>query len=688
MKQAMWKKWAWPSLLVCPLIVLYSYSSPSTVTMEDSGIFLVSSFFLGIPQPTGYPFYTILAWAFSNIPIGSITSRVVLLNSLLGAFSCLLVYFIVFRLTNDKPAALISAILLGLSTSFWHQAIVAEVYMLNAFLFLLVLYLCLELRRSYNRKMLAFLSIAYGLGLANHFPLLILASGALSVLLWKIKREILKDIWIAVIFLILGLLPYIHLLTAHCFSQFLFLSPIENLSDLWSYLSRKNYLGIDVFKTYSIIHSLSFAFFFVSNLIKEFSPVAFPLIILGLVDTWFIKDKTIPIALLLAVLSSSIFLLIPWRTEFTNLTRDFYQYCQLIPLVICSILFGYGLAFLRGIIDQPDLKSNLIVSAVGVICVAWAFYGNFQVNNLRNDTFADDYAKLIINHLPENAVLLLNDDADHGPVGYVHFVEGVRPDLLVTSQVGVIFPVKPFDSKKHPEYKDRRVPVLNFISRHLKEGRRVFTTEKLRYFNNETARFPLSYRSHGLYYEIVEKTAEPIINTLLVKDSLLIMDKYESGGYQKQWSFHRDAVIGKISKLLFEAGQYHPVLDSHLESLLIHAQIENVHYKNYQKADELFSRVIGQTTGLYLARQLEVYRQFLVNRINWTNSADMPPARKKDLIQEAANFSFPMAKKYPFCDNVLALNLIQITRQMPIDIDEGYFRETFHDCEWFQPYLN
>ncbi len=681
------QKWSPQAAAALFLLCLYVFTSLDTVTMEDSGIFLVASYFAGIPQPTGYPLYIVLGKLFSLLPMGTVAFRIHLLNSVLGVAGCWLVYRIVYRLAEDRSIAFFSALILGVSGSFWFQAVVAEVYMLNTCLFLLVLYGALELSFDYSRKTLAWVSFCYGLALSNHLPLTILASGAFPALLWYRKKELLRDSGIIVVFLSLSLLPYLHLLTAHFHSEFLFLYPIRNFSDLYDYLSRQNYSGIDVLKTASLTQSVEFLIFFSSRLTVEFSILAFPVVIVGFVSGWFLQKKSLMISLTLGLLSSSFFLLIFWRTEHTDLTREFYQYCQLIPLSVCAVLFGNALLLLKTVPQIPRKIARMLPAVVGGICVVAALFFNFPRNDLKNDTFAYDYARLVLDHLPENSVLILNDDSDTGPVGYTHFVEGIRPDLLVTSQVGVLFPRKMFETQKHPKAEDRRVPILDFVSRQFSQRRRVFTTASFRYFNNETARFPLHYQSHGLYFEITEESAEPVVHRALIRDARMILDKYGRGEYREHWSFFRDALIAQMTKLLLEAGQHHPVFDSHRESILIRAQMLNAHQKKYREADHLFARLPGTLSGLYLVRQVEINRQFLVNRLNWLNAGGMTNLEKNELIQEAVDITTPMAKKYPFCENKLALNLVQISRQLPVDFDDEYFKTTFSDCEEFKPFL-
>ena len=133
---------------------LYGWTMPNTVTLEDSGIFLTTSFFLGIPQPTGYPLYTLLAKCFSLIPFGTVALRIHWLSVLLAILSCLQVYRIVNKLTGDLWASFFGSLLLGVSSHFWFQATVAEVYMFHAFLSLLSMDTALSLREHYHKTTL------------------------------------------------------------------------------------------------------------------------------------------------------------------------------------------------------------------------------------------------------------------------------------------------------------------------------------------------------------------------------------------------------------------------------------------------------------------------------------------------------------------------------------------------------
>ena len=55
--------------------------------MEDDGLFILSSYFLGIEHPPGYPLFTLIGHLFTYLPFGSVAYRVHLASALFGALS-------------------------------------------------------------------------------------------------------------------------------------------------------------------------------------------------------------------------------------------------------------------------------------------------------------------------------------------------------------------------------------------------------------------------------------------------------------------------------------------------------------------------------------------------------------------------------------------------------------------------
>lgn len=158
----------------------------------DGGDLIAAARTLGIPHPTGYPTYTLLAWLFTQLPVGTIAFRV----NLLSAVSAAAAVGLFFRTTQhlfptERFPLLIPALTsltLAFSSLLWSQAVISEVYALLMFFAALVLWL-LVCRRDGGPDWLLWVgALALGLGLGNHLTLVFVVPAAL-VLLWPERRR-------------------------------------------------------------------------------------------------------------------------------------------------------------------------------------------------------------------------------------------------------------------------------------------------------------------------------------------------------------------------------------------------------------------------------------------------------------------------------------------------------------------
>ena len=109
-----------------------------TTDMRDAPVLPVSAYVLGIPQATGYPTYTILTHLFTYLPIGDVAYRVNLASAVFGTLAVVAVFFVGLALSRRVVAAAVGALAFGASGLFWSQAVIAEVYTLNALFVALV----------------------------------------------------------------------------------------------------------------------------------------------------------------------------------------------------------------------------------------------------------------------------------------------------------------------------------------------------------------------------------------------------------------------------------------------------------------------------------------------------------------------------------------------------------------------
>jgi hypothetical protein len=65
---------------------------------------------------------------------------------------------------------------------------------------------------------------------------------------------------------------------------------------------------------------------------------------------------------------------------------------------------------------------------------------NLPGNNRSEDTWVEDYFVLLIESLPEDAILFVDSDILSFPIGYLHYVKGLKPDISLYNWYSLTFP--------------------------------------------------------------------------------------------------------------------------------------------------------------------------------------------------------------------------------------------------------
>src|SRR5918998_4208597 len=94
---------------------------------------------LGVGHPTGYPTYMMLTHLFTYLPVGDAAYRINLASAVSGVLAVAAVYCAGLVIGRRVVAAAAGALAFGFSEAFWSQAVIAEVYTLNALFVALVL---------------------------------------------------------------------------------------------------------------------------------------------------------------------------------------------------------------------------------------------------------------------------------------------------------------------------------------------------------------------------------------------------------------------------------------------------------------------------------------------------------------------------------------------------------------------
>ena len=150
------KKYYFAVLAFIISLAVYIKTLAPTVTWGDSGELITAAYTLGVAHPSGYPTYTLLGKLFTFIPFGSIAWRVNFMSAIFAAFGILFLYLVLYKMTNSKRGSFIATLVFAFSSTFWSQAVLAEVYTLHIFFLTLNIFLLLLWKETKNIKWLYF----------------------------------------------------------------------------------------------------------------------------------------------------------------------------------------------------------------------------------------------------------------------------------------------------------------------------------------------------------------------------------------------------------------------------------------------------------------------------------------------------------------------------------------------------
>ncbi len=195
-------------------LAVYVVTAAPSVTLEDSGEFIVAADHLGVPHPPGYPIWTLCGWVFARL-FHFVTFRghpnpawaLAILSGVFGALAIGLTAMLITRTATDmlrtqedaRPAGdgrrarrlacwtggVAGSLTFAFSNVMWSQSTIVEVYTLNAFFLALLFVLTYRWMRRPSDRVLWLAAFVFGLGLTNYQVLLLAALPLMVVLLLK-----------------------------------------------------------------------------------------------------------------------------------------------------------------------------------------------------------------------------------------------------------------------------------------------------------------------------------------------------------------------------------------------------------------------------------------------------------------------------------------------------------------------
>jgi hypothetical protein len=205
--------------LVLALLALVAYvrTLAPDVLYGDSAEFQCLAYTLGVTHSTGYPTYLFLGRLLGFLPINSPAWRISLLSAVCAAITVGGVYLLARYFTRSKVGAALGSIALGISYTFWSQAVIAEVYTPGMAFGVMIMLLLSYWQTEPGKRNLFLLGAALlaGIGFGVHASVWLIAPPAIALALWTLLcRHASRPEWIRAlsagsIGAIVGLLIYL-----------------------------------------------------------------------------------------------------------------------------------------------------------------------------------------------------------------------------------------------------------------------------------------------------------------------------------------------------------------------------------------------------------------------------------------------------------------------------------------------
>ena len=454
-----WSQEVAPMLLVFfSAFLLYTLTAPRSVTLEDDGLFLMNLEHWGVCHPPGYPLYSLLGSSFYHLMPDFIVPalRGHLFSGFCAAVAAAAVYAIVIQLVRSRLIGVIAGCALAASDVFWSQAIIAEVYTLNAMMYFIVMAMCLryagaDAREAAGRPHLYLycaIAFVYGLGLSNHWPLLGLGSIGLLMMVIAQWRNLIARIPFGAVCLCLGLLPYTFLVwRSQTDAALNFYGALDSLEQMRFYVTRGGYSGVDNQSGVGLEEKLAFVRFLSGQFLWQFTPLGLALAVAGFVAM--LRSRVH--SWLACSLFVSWFMAGPLLIHLIDFQNEFiwfsaFRVYHLLSYGITAIWMAYGLAWLVDLLRARRPQFRLWPQAgvgLGAVVIAATLAAHWHRNDRSDYFWARDLAMYKLGSVEPGTHLFTFDDLDL-PVGYLSYVEYVRPDVTVYNDQALVFGNRPY----------------------------------------------------------------------------------------------------------------------------------------------------------------------------------------------------------------------------------------------------
>jgi len=435
--------WAVPLALFAGALAVYIRTMRPSFDWLDNSELITAAYHLGIGHNPGYPTLMLIGHAFSWLPIGAIAYRLNLMNAAFGALAVALLYLVCLRVTGRASApavgthlaAGLAALTAAFSYTFWELTTETDAFTLHAVFMLAIVLLLLRWRDGSGARDLYLAWLIIGVSLGNHPLTTLLIPAVAALMILEHGRGIVswRQLWRCAAALAAGLSVYLYIPLRALADPPPGVNNPHNLAQLWQLLSAPAYhqFMFHLSAAQVGLRALRFA----QQTARELGPIGIGGALLG-IGFSLRRDWRLAAALLI---------LIGVDVAYAINYNIFDIYAYFMPAYLALAIFlavgleralawgEKGMALLqRGIEDSLTRPRRIaLVAAVLTYLPVWAFSTNFRPLDASRDRAAEDFARNTF-AVVERGAVIIGDWYSIAPLGYLRYVEGLRPDVTLS----------------------------------------------------------------------------------------------------------------------------------------------------------------------------------------------------------------------------------------------------------------
>lgn len=422
--------WLAAGVSVLSLVVYLATLAPDLTNANfgtDGGDLIAAARTLGVPHPSGYPTYVLLAWLASHLPVGSIAYRVNLLSAVCAAVAVGLCFSVSRRvLPPDRYPLLLpalAALTLAFSSLLWSQAVIAEVYALLMLFSVLLVWLLVRWRAEQHDLYLWLAGLTLGLALGNHLTIVFCAPAAL-VYLWPDRRGWLhfRTLLPAVALFVVGLSVYAYLpLAAMHRPPMNWGNPQTWDGFLWVVSGEQYQQFVFGLETSEIAGRVSE---WAELLGGQFGWWGLAIALIGGWGQWQRQRRFFLFTVTWAALVGTY--------AFFYDTSDSYMY--LLPVVMLMALWwGEGVYLLLGMMRRQRRIWQRLALTILILLPAVSVALHWQAVDPDDDWESRIYFEQVLETVPQGSLIIVRADQPTFALWYAVYAEGMRSDVRVVS---------------------------------------------------------------------------------------------------------------------------------------------------------------------------------------------------------------------------------------------------------------